>query len=79
MRFKTIEIPPCLGYVDYYGDYDCEYFTEINCEDCICNYIYGGYINPITGKKFTEKHIKKVFKKEIKEHVQKNEMGDDDW
>ena len=24
----------CLGYYDYYGDFDCGYQTSITCEDC---------------------------------------------
>ena len=24
----------CLGYYDYYGEFDCEYQTRISCEDC---------------------------------------------
>ena len=24
----------CLGYYDYYGEFDCGYQTSITCEDC---------------------------------------------
>ena len=26
--------PKCLGDVDYYGEFDCGYYTTILCEDC---------------------------------------------
>lgn len=26
--------PKCLGYRDYWGEFDCEYQTGISCEEC---------------------------------------------
>jgi len=47
------KIPPCLGYRDYFGEFDCEYLSDVICENCICNWEIGGTLDPQTGKKFT--------------------------
>ena len=26
--------PKCLGYTDYWGDFDCDYGSVLMCEDC---------------------------------------------
>ena len=31
--------PKCKGYRDYWGDFDCEYQTKIDCDQCK----YGGH------------------------------------
>ena len=50
MKKKKKKIISCRIYkiwTDYGYEYDCEYKTDIICEDCICN---GGKFDPRTGK-----------------------------
>lgn len=35
----------CLGWRNIDGEYDCEYDTDINCEDCM----YGPYEGKVDG------------------------------
>lgn len=35
---------PCQGYRDYWGEFDCGYYAEIGCEDCLSS--GRGALNP---------------------------------
>lgn len=41
----------CLGYKDYFGDFDCEYGGGTPCDHCIFGY---GFKHPVTGKNLRE-------------------------
>lgn len=45
-----MNIPPCEGYRDAKGDFDCLYGVDWDCEYCLCNWhTTGGTCNPVTG------------------------------
>jgi hypothetical protein len=49
---KDVDIPPCLGFSTYEGDYDCKYGVPWECESCLCNYEIGGRMDPRTPEKY---------------------------
>lgn len=58
------KIPTCGGWYDNDGEFDCLYYPEFNCEDCLCNwYKTGGTINPETGVKHRYETCEKYFGK----------------
>lgn len=40
------------------NDYDCYFKTDISCDDCICCINACGYINPLTGYKYSEGYVR---------------------
>lgn len=63
MRFKKINVPPCTGYKDYWGEFDCDADPDVidDCSDCLSAYCkLGGNVDPYTGKHYAIKHVQKV-------------------
>lgn len=62
---KLKELPPCMGYTIHSmdgNDFDCEYENPPECERCLCNwFLMGGTINPVNGKKLTEKKATELY------------------
>ncbi len=62
---KLKKLPACLGYWTDSMDgneFDCEYEDAPTCDRCLCNwFLYGGTINPVNGKKLTEKKATELY------------------
>lgn len=55
-RFSNI---PCEGYRDYWGEFDCGYSSELECENCVCSGLPGAWMNPMMTTEENENYIRK--------------------